>query len=92
MNVRLHIERVVVDAAIVGPMPPERLESAIGRALRQLLSTGRLAPEMASGGNVRVLRQAADLPPSSAGPAAMGAAIAGAVYRSVGVPPATRRR
>jgi hypothetical protein len=83
MNVRLHIERVVVDDVIAGAGPPRALHAALEAELTALLAGGGLSPELVGG---RALAHVA-VPPiqlaRDAGPAVLGREIAGAVYGGI---------
>jgi hypothetical protein len=86
MKIRLHIERLVVDAAIAGRMRPERIDAAVRGALHALLERRGIAPALVATGSIGLVRGTSALPPPAAGAAAVGNAIAGAVARTIGAP------
>jgi len=84
MNVRIHIDRVVLDGVAVRAADRPHLAAAIESELTRLLGTGGIAPALASGGAVpMVLAPQITLAPD-AKPSQLGASIAGAVYGGVG--------
>lgn len=84
MNVRLHIERVVIDGIDVRSADRPALRAAIESELARLIGNGGIAPDLAGGIAVpRVQAPGIDVAPD-AKPAQLGNAIAGAVYGGVG--------
>lgn len=84
MNVRLHIDRLVLDGVSVSAGGRPRLQAAIEAELTRLIASGGISPELARGIAVPSIR-APQMPlASDAKPAQLGSAIAGAVYGGVG--------
>lgn len=83
MNVKLHIERLVLDG-VDGNGQPQLLQAAIEAELARLLAEGGLAAALGAGGAMpRIALPAIELAQSE--PAgAVGARIAGAVYAGIG--------
>lgn len=90
MNVRLHIERLVLDGILVAPDQRPHLQAAIEQELTRLLSTGGsegagagINAEFQNGGSFYSVRagQINILPDS--GPAEIGRQIAGAVHGGI---------
>lgn len=82
MSIELHIERLVVDAAVLGSEPPASVRAVIERALaRQLALPGAID-------KLRGIGAVDRLPPVSAGSPreAPGARIAAAVGTGLGLP------
>lgn len=50
MSITLHIERLVLDDALVGAHAPARIEAAIRGELERLLAADGLSPDLAAGG------------------------------------------
>jgi hypothetical protein len=84
MNVRLHIDRVVLDGVDVAAADRPRLRAAIERELARLIGSGGIAPDLARGAALpRVPAPPVELA-RGAKPAQLGNAIAGAVYGGIG--------
>ena len=83
MNVKLHIERLVLDG-VDGNGQPQLLQAAIEAELARLLAAGGLATALIAGGVMpRIALPAIELVHGeAAGP--VGARIAGAVYGGIG--------
>lgn len=83
MNVKLHIERLVLDG-VDGNGQPQLLQAAIEAELARLLAEGGLAAALGGGGAMpRIALPAIEL--AQGEPAgAVGARIAGAVYGGIG--------
>jgi hypothetical protein len=84
MNVRLHIDRVVLDGVDVAAADRPRLRAALAGELARLIGNGGIAADLARGAAVpRVPAPPVELA-RSARPAQLGNAIAGAVYAGIG--------
>lgn len=96
MNIRVHIDRLILDGLDLLPVQRTELQAALEAELARLLSAGGLSPALENGAALPVLRlgelsplPAGELPASSA-PGAPGAAaglgrqIARAVYGGLG--------
>jgi hypothetical protein len=88
MNVRLHIDRLVLDgidlAGIDIAADRPRLKAAIEQELARLIGAGGISPELAGGVALPSVRAQQIALAPDAKPAQLGAAIAGAVYGGVG--------
>jgi len=83
MNVRLHIDRLVLDGMLLSAADRPHLQAAIESELARLIAARGLSPELARGISVPVLRAPHVITrPEKA--AQFGASIAGAVYGAVG--------
>jgi hypothetical protein len=92
MDVRLHIERLVLDGLPLGPRERRELEAALGAELGRLLAQGPLHPELAAGGAVPSLR-APDLPlVAGQGPQALGEGLARSLHGGLAMPTAPTSR
>lgn len=84
MNVRLHIDRLVLDGIDVGAADRPRLQAAIEQELARLIGAGGISPELAGGVALPSVRAPQIALAPDAKPAQLGAAIAGAVYGGMG--------
>lgn len=87
MNVRLHIERLVLEGV---PMPPEQrphLQAAVEAELARLLSagvvTGGINAKLSTGESLYSVSAGQIQLASDSGPAEIGRQIAGAVYGGI---------
>jgi hypothetical protein len=78
-DVDLHIDRLVVDSALVAPGDRHALGAAVELELGRLLAEGGLSPTLAAGGDVATVRTPA-IQLSSSDPASIGTGIARAVH------------
>jgi hypothetical protein len=84
MNVKLHIERLVVEGIEIEPGQRGLLQAAVETELVNLITLGGVAHEIATGGTIpRVAGHSIQLQ-SEHGPAEVGRNIAGAVYGGIG--------
>lgn len=84
MNLRLHIERLVLDGVNVPFASRGALQAAVETELARLAGTGAISPELAGGIAVPALRAPAITVDQTSAPAPLGHAIAGAVWGAVG--------
>lgn len=84
MNIRLHIERLVLEGLPVPPHQGAVVQAAMEMELGRLLSAGRLSPQVAAGTSFPVLQGGMIQMASLASPVGVGAQIAGAVYSGIG--------
>lgn len=84
MNINLHIERLILDGAPIARSQGAVVQAAVEAELAQLLATGGLKAEFASGAAVALLRAIPIQFAPNIEPQAMGAQIAGAVYHQLG--------
>lgn len=84
MNLSVHIERLVLDGAVLGGAQPHLLQAAIQVELARLLGEGALAPALAQAGAVARLSGPGFEMPQGGGAAHAGMQIAAAVYGGIG--------
>ena len=92
MNILVHIDRLVLEGFELAPAQRRHLQVALQAELGDLLSSGGLRGEFASGIAVPSVQAEAINDPGSADPARLGRRIARAVYSGIGstVPATTR--
>jgi hypothetical protein len=86
MNIRLHIERLVVDGLPVTSAQGRRLQSAVEAELQSLLSANGLSHEFQSGVAVPAVRVGGFQATPNATPVQLGKQIARSVYGGIGKP------
>lgn len=86
MNINLHIERLVVDAALLGDGRREALHAAVEAELARLLAEGQLPAGRLHGAAIPTLNSAAIQIGAASNPAQLGAQIGQAVYGSLSQP------
>ena len=84
MNVRLHIERLVLDGLTVTPAERPLLQAALEAELGRLLTAGGVSPDLQSGIAVPSVRAGGIELARDGGPERLGAQIAQAVYGGIG--------
>jgi hypothetical protein len=84
MNVRLHIDRLVLEGIDLRSADRSQLQGAIEQELARLIGEHGLAPQLASGGALPSVRAPQIAFAPDAKPAQLGSAIAGAVFGGVG--------
>ena len=82
MNIRLHIDRVVLDGIAVER--PQLLRAALERELSNSLRRGGLSPQLRSGIALPSIRGGAIELERNPTPAKLGSRIARAVYHGIG--------
>jgi hypothetical protein len=84
MNVKLHIERLVLEGLDIAPGQRHLLQAAVETELTRLLAEGGLASPLSGGVALpRVASPAIQLN-SGSGPTELGRQIAGALYGGIG--------
>ncbi len=83
-DVRLHIERLVLDGVPVGPGGAALVGEAVEAELTRLVAAEGLGPALLSGGAHPVLRGASLRTGASTGPRELGVDIARAVHSGLG--------
>jgi hypothetical protein len=84
MNIRLHIERLVLDGLPVTTAQAPRVKAAIEAELGRLLSEGGVSRELASGAALPNVNAPTVHAPRGASPAQLGRQIAQSVFAGVG--------
>jgi hypothetical protein len=83
MNIKLHIERLVLEGLPLGRSQGPLVQAAVEAELARLLSEGGLAAELAAGGAVPSV-PAEGIKLAGGGPGDMGRQIARSVYGGIG--------
>ena len=84
MNIRLHIERIVLDGLPVDRTQSGRLRAAVVSELTRLLATGGLGRECISGGAVPSVRGGDLRVEKGSGASEVGKQIARSVHAGIG--------
>lgn len=84
MNVRLHVERLVLDGVTVPRHQQPGLRSALEAELAQRIAEGGLAPDLLTGQALPRVTAGDIQRAAGAEPAQLGRQIARAVYRGIG--------
>jgi len=84
VNIRLHIEQLVLDGLPLSRHQGALVHAAVEQELGRLLSAGGLSAQIASGGAMPALQGATIRGANGASPLRLGAQIAGAVRSAIG--------
>lgn len=84
MNVKLHIERLVLEGINLAPHEHKPLQAAVEAELGRLLSAGGVSQELAGGIALPSLRTGDIQLGNRTGPVQLGGQIAQAVYGGIG--------
>jgi len=84
MNLRVHMERLVLDGIQLAAADRPRLQAAVEQELAALLARGGLHPAWLSGGATPVVRGGAFSLAPGTGAVKLGEQIARAVYGGIG--------
>jgi len=84
VNVRIHIERMVLDGIPLTKSQAARIQSAVEFELARLLTAGGLSREMIAGGAFSEISVPAITQPRGQTPPTLGQQIARAVYGGIG--------
>ncbi len=85
MNVRLHIERLILDGFDLPPLSRGELRAALEQELTHLIAAGGLAPALAQGAALPALGAPQISMPQGGGDGAqLGTAIARSLYGGLG--------
>jgi hypothetical protein len=84
MNVRVTIDRLVLDGIAVRPSQRPALRAAVEGELARLLAEGGVGPQWRGGGAVPQVAGGAVTVPAEEDPALLGQRIAAAVYGGIG--------
>lgn len=84
MNVRLHIDRLVLDGFATGAGDRPRIQRAFEAELARLIAENGLSPDLTVGGALPSLAVPQMSVARDAKPAQIGAAIASALYGGLG--------
>ncbi len=83
MNIKLHIDRLVLDGLDFSPDQQQVLQTSVVNELTRLLSEGGVAPHL-SGGIALARLSAGDIQVADSRPAQLGRQIAQSVYGGIG--------
>jgi hypothetical protein len=83
MNIKLHIEQLVLDGLPITPGQGPIVKAAVEAELTRLVAEGGLGPELASGGAVPSIT-ADSIEHSGGSPTQMGQQIARSLYGGIG--------
>jgi hypothetical protein len=84
MNIKLHIERLVLDGISLSSGERPLLQAAVEAELTRLLASGGLSDALQSGGALYNVRTAGIQLANDGSPARLGEQIAGVVYGGIG--------
>ena len=84
MNIKLHIERLVLDGLNVGPGQGVQVKAAVEAELARLLTSGGVSEALQSGGAFYQVRTGGVEVAAEGSPARLGHQIAHAVYGGIG--------
>lgn len=84
MNIKLHIDRLVLDGVNIAPGQHHVLQASVETELIRLLTNGGLAPSLAQGTAVPRLSAGAMQLTSTSSPTELGQQIAQSVYGGIG--------
>jgi hypothetical protein len=84
VNVRVHIERLILEGIDLDPAGRPLLQTALEAELVRLLAEGGVRPELRVGGAVPAVQAAGFELSGAAEPASLGRQIARSVYGGVG--------
>ncbi len=84
MNIRLHIDRLVLDGVPLEAGGAQGLQSALEGQLAQLLAEGGLSADLRRGGALRSIRAGNVQIPARPNGSQLGGQIARAVYEGIG--------
>ena len=84
MNINLHIERLIVDEALLARGGRAALQNAVSAELTRLLSEGSLPTPWLNGGNLSTIRGGAIQVGQPNAPANLGAQIGQSIYGAFG--------
>lgn len=85
MNIKLQIDRLVLDGVPLGAGGSEALRASVEEELSRLFATGGLTPALMQGGALHSLRAGA-IQLTGEGPSQMGKQLAHALYSGLGTP------
>jgi len=84
MNVKLHIERLILEGITLAPHEHRHLQASVEAELGRLLSAGGVSQELAGGIALPSLRAGDIQLGAGGGPVPLGRQIAQAVYGGIG--------
>ncbi len=84
MNTRIHIERLIVNAAPMSRAQEQQLRTSLTEELTRLVKQGRLSSQILAGGRLNSLSARMQANTGATSPAGMGKQIANAVYSGIG--------
>ena len=86
MNIRIHIERLVLDGLPIECLAATQVQAAVEAELARLLAEGEIAPTFRSGGALPRVQAGTITLARETQPAGIGQQIAQSVYAAVGAP------
>lgn len=86
MNINLHIERLIIDEALLGTGRRDALHAAVEAELARLLTEGQLPAGWLNGAAIPTLPGGSLAIGSASNPAQLGAQIGQAVYSAMSSP------
>jgi hypothetical protein len=84
MDIRVHIERLIVDEALIGSSERAALQTAVAVELTRLLAAQGLGETWRAGGAMPYVRGGTIQPAAGQDPAHLGLQVAQAVYGGIG--------
>lgn len=84
MDIQVHIERLVVDEALIGNGDRDALQVAVTTELTQLLAAQGLGEAWRAGGAAPYVRGGTIQPTAGQDPARLGQQVAQAIYGGIG--------
>ena len=84
MNVRIHIERMVLEGSAMTKSDAQRLQASVESELVRLVKNGTLSREMLTGGAFQRISVPAVPEHAAHAPSGLGRQIARAVFRGIG--------
>jgi hypothetical protein len=84
MNIKLHIERLILDGIPVRGDHKEQIMAAVRTELHSLLATGGVASEFGCGASIPIIRGGSIAAPEVHAPKKLGRQIAAAVHQGIG--------
>jgi ribulose kinase len=86
VNIRLHIDRLVLDGLHLSRHQSALVRAAVEHELDKLLVEGGLSPQLATGGSLAAITGGSIQATHQSRPSVLGTKIAAAVYSGIGEP------
>ena len=84
MNIRVHIERLILDGLNVSAGDGPRVQAAVEAELARMVSTGGLAPELLAGASLTALPAVSVSLAREQNATVLGEQVAHSVYQGIG--------